>query len=64
MIASRDVQYLVDEKGRRKSIVMSYKAYLRLLEDLADLQVKAERGQETPEDFKAVLAELKNAGRI
>lgn len=58
------VEFLVDEKGRRKSVMMSYRAYLDLMEDLADLRVKAERSDETPEDFNKVLEELKNAGRL
>lgn len=60
----RDVQYVVDKKGRRKSVVMSCKAYEELLEDIADLRAKVERRDETPEDFDKVLADLENAGRI
>ncbi|MDO8585905.1 MAG: hypothetical protein Q7T82_02590 [Armatimonadota bacterium] len=58
------IEYIVDDKGRKKSVVMSYKAYLRLMEDLDDLLVKIERGQETPEDFDTVLAQLRNPGKV
>lgn len=58
------VEFLVDEKGRRKSVLMSYRAYMELMEDLEDLRVKLERSEETPEDFDQVLKELKNAGRL
>jgi len=58
------VEFVVDEKGRRKSVMMSYRAYLELMEDLADLRVKAERSDETPEDFNKVLDDLKKSGRL
>ena len=64
MAKQRSIEYIVDEEGRKKSVVMSYKAYLRLMEDLDDLRVKMDRQGETAEDFETVLAELKNAGRI
>jgi len=59
-----DVEYVVDAKGRKKQVLMSYKAYRQLLEDYADLRVKAERQHEVPEDFDKVLEELRDAGRI
>ena len=61
---ARGIEYVVDEKGRRKSVIMSYKAYAQLMEDLDDLRVKMERQDETAEDFEAVLAELRNAGKV
>jgi len=63
MAQTKSVEYIVDEKGRKKTVVMSYKAYLALLEDIEDLRVKSERSSETPEDFSKVLEDLKNAGR-
>jgi len=59
---AKDIQYVVDDKGRRKSAIMSYKAYQQLEEDSDNLRAKSERGGETPEDFGKVLQELKNAG--
>ncbi|MBI2843495.1 MAG: hypothetical protein HYX78_08855 [Armatimonadetes bacterium] len=64
MTKTKNIEYIVDEKGRKKAVVMSYKAYLELMEDLDDLRVKAERNDEAPEDFEKVLAELKDAGRL
>lgn len=64
MAKAKDIEYIVDEKGRKRAVVMSYKAYQALLEDIADLRVKAERKDEKPEDFDAVLSELENAGRL
>lgn len=59
-----DIEYLVDEKGRKKSIVMSCRAYHELMEDIADLRAKLERRDEIPEDLDRVLADLEDAGRI
>ncbi len=64
MAKRQGIDYIIDEKGRKKAVVMSYKAYQQLLEDIGDLCVKAQRKDETPEDFETVLAELKNAGRL
>lgn len=51
----KDIEYILDARGRKKRVVMTYKAYRQLLEDYADLQVKSERQHETPEDFDKVL---------
>ena len=55
----KSVEYIVDEKGRKKAVVMSYRAYMELLEDMDDLRVKMERSEEKPEDFEKVLAGLR-----
>ena len=64
MRKTKNIEYIVDEKGQRKSVVMSYRAYLALLEDIADLRVKEERKDEIPEDLESVLSELRDAGRL
>jgi hypothetical protein len=64
MARRRSVEYIVDENGRRKAVVLSYRAYQELLEDLADLTVKAQREHEKPVELEAVLGELRNAGRL
>ena len=50
-------QYLIDEKGRKKAVVLPLKRYKQLLEDLHDLAVIAERRDEETiphADFKRV----------
>ncbi len=37
------IRFLVDEKGRKKSVVLPIKDYQALVEDLADMAVIAER---------------------
>ena len=38
-----NIRFLVDEKGRKKSVVLPIKEYQALVEDLADMAVIAER---------------------
>lgn len=64
MRSRREVEFLVDEKGRRKSVLMSYRTYLAILEDIADLQAMSERRDEETVDLDVVVADLKNAGRL
>ncbi len=40
------VEYLVDPKGKKRSVVISLKHYQRLLEDLHDLATAAQRRDE------------------
>ena len=42
-MAREKIRFLVDENGRRKSVVLPIKEYRDLLEDLADLALIAER---------------------
>lgn len=64
MVETKGVEFIVDEKGRKKAVVISYKAYQELLEDIADLQSIAERRDEKSESLESVIADLKNAGRL
>jgi hypothetical protein len=41
-------RYVTDRKGKRTGVVRSLKRYSRLMEDLYDLAVVAERRDETP----------------
>ena len=64
MARPSDVQFVVDSRGRKKSVLLSCREYQELLEDIADLRAKAERRDETPEDLERVLADLENERRI
>ena len=48
-MAREKVRFLVDEKGRKRSVVLPIADYQELLEDLADLAVIAERKEEPGE---------------
>ena len=41
-------RYVTDQKGKRTGVVISLKRYSRLMEDLHDLAVVAERRDEKP----------------
>lgn len=47
MAAPRE-QYVIDAQGRRTAVILSLSRYRRLLEDLHDLAVLAERREEQP----------------
>ncbi|MBF8299331.1 MAG: hypothetical protein HW397_380 [Dehalococcoidia bacterium] len=51
-------RYVVDEKGRRRSVVLPLREYQQLLQDLQDLATIAERKEEPREPFETVRARL------
>ena len=57
-------QYLVDSKGRKTGVLLSLEQYERLLEDLHDLAVVAERRDEDPISLKELKLRLKKDGLI
>lgn len=56
------VQYLTDEHGDRTAVVLPLGEYEKLLEDLEDLAVVAERRDEAVVPHDAFIAELKRDG--
>ena len=56
--------FIIDSKGKRTAVVLPYREYQSLLEDLADLAVIAERRKDKKIAHKDFLAELKKDGRI
>lgn len=57
-------QYIVDDKGRKKGVLLSVKHYEKLLEDLHDLGVVAERKNEKPIPLEEMKRRLKKDGLI
>ena len=62
-------EYLVDECGEKKSVVLSLEDYLKLMEYLEDLEdsVDLKKAKETArgfKDFAAVVHQLKARGRL
>ena len=51
-------QFLVDEKGQKKAVVISIEEYQEIMEDLEDLAIIAERREEPAEPFRAVKKRL------
>ena len=62
-MAREKIRFLVDENGRKKSVVLPLREYQDLLEDLADLAVIAERKAEPAEPLGAVKKGLEEKWR-
>jgi hypothetical protein len=58
------VQYLTDDQGKRTGVVLSISDYEKLVEDLDDLAVIAERRNEPSIPHEEFVAELKRDGII
>ena len=56
------LQYLTDDHGERTAVVLPIAEYERLLEDLEDLAVVAERCEEPSVPHEEFIAELKRDG--
>lgn len=52
-------RYVVNEKGKKIGVILSLKRYRRLLEDLHDLAVVAERRDEETISFEEMKRRLK-----
>ncbi len=57
-------QYVVDAKGRKTAVLLSLEQYERLLEDLHDLAVVAERRDEKPISVEELKRRLKKDSLI
>jgi hypothetical protein len=62
-MAREKIRFLVDENGRKKSVVLPLKEYRDLLEDLADLALIAERKVEPAEPLDVVKKRLEEKWR-
>jgi hypothetical protein len=56
------VQSLTEDRGERTAVVLTIPAYEKLLEDLEDLAVVAERRNEPTIPHEQLLTELKRDG--
>ncbi|MEO5722682.1 MAG: hypothetical protein ABIR71_14625 [Chthoniobacterales bacterium] len=59
---SDSVQYLTDDRGERTAVLLPISAYQKLLEDLDDLAVVAERREEPTIPHEQFVTELKRDG--
>jgi PHD/YefM family antitoxin component YafN of YafNO toxin-antitoxin module len=57
-------QYVIDEKGRKTAVLLSLEQYEKLLEDLHDLAIVAERKDEKPISLTEMKRRLKKDGLI
>ena len=61
---SDPVQFITDEQGERTAVVLPISDYEKLLEDLEDLAVVAERRNEPTIPHEQFVAELKRDGLL
>jgi len=57
-------EYLVDEQGTKKAVIVPIEEYEELLEDLHDLAVISERRNEPTVPFEEVIERLKRDGLL
>jgi hypothetical protein len=57
-MAREKIRFLIDERGRKQSVVLPIKEYQELLEDLADLALIAERKNQPTEPLDVVKKRL------
>ena len=57
-------EFVVDSKGKRKAVILSFEEYEELLQDLSDLSVIAERREEDTISHEDLMKELKTDGKI
>ena len=57
-------QYVTDSDGRRKAVILPVEEYEKLLEDLDDLAVAAERREAPTIPHREAKAELRRDGHL
>jgi PHD/YefM family antitoxin component YafN of YafNO toxin-antitoxin module len=57
-------EYIVDDKGKKKSVILSVKDYETLLREIRDLAELAERRDEPVKSHSDFVSELKADGYI
>lgn len=58
------VQYVTDERGRKKSVILPVETYEEMLEDIQDLVAVAERRKEKTISFDEMKKRLKKDGLL
>ena len=57
-------EYIVDKKGRKKSVILDIKEYEELLEDIESLALIADTKDEPKRSFEEIKKRLKANGRL
>jgi hypothetical protein len=60
MITEAQIEYVVDEEGRKKKVILPMEVYEELLEDLHDLSVAFERRDEALLPWEELKQELED----
>lgn len=57
-------EYITDEKGEKKSVILPLSEFEELIEDIADLAAVAERREEPTISHEDLITELKKDGLL
>ena len=60
----KETQYIIDDKGRKKAVVLPIEEYEELLEDIHDLAIIAERKDEETIGLEELKKRLKEDGLL
>ena len=58
------VKFIIDSKGKKTGVALSLRRYRKLMEDLHDLAIVAERRSEPTISFEEIKRRLKKNGRL
>jgi len=58
------LKYIIDKKGKKREVIISVQEFEKLLEDLEDLAVAAERRDEDTVSHEELVQELKKDGLL
>ena len=59
-----NLEYITNEQGEKRAVVLPWEEFLDLLEDIEDLAILAERRDEPTVPFEQVKQELKDDGLL
>jgi hypothetical protein len=63
-MASLQEQFVIDAKGKKTGVILPLRRYQRLMEDLHDLTLVAERRSEEPISMEEMKRRLKKNGSL
>lgn len=63
-MATPRAQFVIDARGKKKGVLLSVKQYQKLMEDLHDLAIVAERRREKPVPLDDLKRRLKRDGLL
>ncbi|MBL4664751.1 MAG: hypothetical protein JKY23_02150 [Nitrospinaceae bacterium] len=58
------IQYIIDDKGQKKAVIIDLKQHGQLWEDLEDNLIADQRANEPRETLEAVRKKLKNGDKL
>jgi hypothetical protein len=64
MAATFEEKFVTNSKGKTVSVILSYRDYRKLMEDLHDLAIIAERRDEKPISLEAMKKKLQKDGLL